>query len=288
MNDIIIPSTYNYIGVFLTFRCSLHCSYCINNYRSKVKEYTELSAKDWIRGLNRIKTSTDLPITLQGGEPFAHKGIYEIINGIDKHINIDILTNIQFPLDKFIANVDPKRLRRDAKYASIRVSFHIENMDLDDTIKRVTKLLKKGYSIGIWGVAYPKYGKLVEVAKSIALHNGIDFRIKEYLGYYEDRLRGTYKYPHALNGFPKRCMCKPSEMLIAPDGGIHRCHYELYTKAKPYTTILAKNAIIANTYSNCNTMGLCNPCDIKLKTNRYQIDGHCSVEIKEETRESSK
>ncbi|MBI5232727.1 MAG: radical SAM protein, partial [Deltaproteobacteria bacterium] len=40
---------------------------------------------------------------------------------------------------------------------------------------------------------------------------------------------------------------------------------------------------IEDIFRVCHVFGHCNPCDIKVKTNRFQQWGHTSVEIKEVT-----
>ncbi len=111
---------------------------------------------------------------------------------------------------------------------------------------------------------------------------GIDFSVKEFLGRHNDKLYGTYKYEGAVGGQKVReCMCKPSEMLIAPDGEVHVCHGNLYGDWDSWGHVLEDNFRCLEDYRKCGFYGLCNPCDIKTKTNRFQEYGHCSVEIKE-------
>jgi MoaA/NifB/PqqE/SkfB family radical SAM enzyme len=243
MNKIVIPESYNYIGVFLTFKCSLGCSYCINNFNSKPSYSQELTGEQWIKHLNRIESRPDLPITLQGGEPTVHKDFYKIVNGIKRELNIDILTNGLFSIDKFRKNIEPERLKRESKYASIRVSYHVERMSLDDTMHRVKTLMDHGYSVGIWAVDHPQDRAFVRVAKELCTKEGIDFRIKEFLGYYNNKLYGSYKYPTAMSNRARECYCRPSELLIGPNGDIHRCHYHLYRNSDSVGSITAFNGM---------------------------------------------
>ena len=97
MKDIVIPERYNYIGVFLTFACNLKCSFCINDFESPPRHLRKrhLTGEEWLRGLNRIISRPDLPLTLQGGEPTLHKDFARIVNGVRRDLNIDVLTNLQ-------------------------------------------------------------------------------------------------------------------------------------------------------------------------------------------------
>lgn len=285
MKSVILPQQYNYVGVFLTFACQLKCSYCINHFRAASPKYKQLSGKDWIRGLNRLELKDDLPISIQGGEPTLHPDFYEIINGIDSNKHIDILTNGMFDVEEFVKKIKPERLKRNSPYASIRFSYHQETMDLSTLIEKVLYLQERGYHVGVWPLDHPRDTKLIHIADSVMKEKGIDSRVKEFLGEYNGKMYGTYLYPKAVDGKRKKCLCKPSEMLIAPDGSIYRCHYELYNHVRAYAHILDAHVKPYDKPVSCETMGLCNPCDIKLKNDRFQVFGHCSVEIVEDKKE---
>ena len=74
-----------------------------------------MPAADWIRGLNRIETVEDRPITLTGGEPTLYKGLYVVLDGIDPMITVDLLTNGAFDVEEFMRKIPPGRMKRDAK-----------------------------------------------------------------------------------------------------------------------------------------------------------------------------
>ena len=137
-----LPQRYNYIACFLTLGCNLKCDYCINFYsRGNGFKKPVISGKKWSEMLNRLVSRDDLPLTLQGGEPSLHPDFIWIIKNINKSLNIDILTNLSFNIEHFIDNIDPRRLRRDAPYPSIRVSYHPPYMHLEEVINKVLKIL---------------------------------------------------------------------------------------------------------------------------------------------------
>lgn len=281
MKPIEMPYTYNYIGIFLTFACNLNCSYCINNFEQRLMKRKNISGRDWVNFLNRIESRPDLPITLQGGEPSLHPDFIYIINNLKPELNIDILTNLQFDIDGFIKEVDPQRLKREAPYASIRVSYHPETMDLADTIDRTLKMLQADFSIGIWGVLHPVSEKHIKEAQKKCKNLGIDFRVKEFLGEYKGRMYGTYKYPDACSKkFRKKVLCRATEFLVDPKGDIFRCHHDLYKGVNSIDILFNSDFEIQDIYRECDSFGFCNPCDVKLKTNRFQKYGHSSVDIK--------
>ena len=79
MNALVVPSTYQYIGVFLTLSCNLKCSYCINHMVGLKQGRKLLKAADWEKGLKRLQLAHDIPLTLQGGEPSIHIDFYSIL-----------------------------------------------------------------------------------------------------------------------------------------------------------------------------------------------------------------
>src|SRR5512145_537994 len=90
---IIVPAEYDYLGVYLTDACHLRCEYCITRHHGAQygrNRLPMLEPRQWIAGLNRLDLPADVPITLQGGEPFLYKGIWEILENV-RH-KMDILT----------------------------------------------------------------------------------------------------------------------------------------------------------------------------------------------------
>lgn len=279
MNEIIVPEHYNYIGVFLTLRCNLNCEYCINHF-NKLESVEELSTDSWVEGLSRIRTRQDLPITLQGGEPTIYPGFYKITHELwrrNKHM--DLLTNGTFDLREFCSEISPEVFRREAKYASLRFSYH-RKTNIQALTMKVWAMQNSGYEIGIWGLAHPEHCLINDEMEDICKWLNIDYRKKEYLGYHLGELWGTYKYTNAVGQKKtQKVQCRNSELLINPAGYIFRCHADLYAN-RNYIGHILDNEIKFPDFEECNNYGHCNPCDIKLKFNRFQETGHCAVEIK--------
>lgn len=286
MSKIFIPDSYNYIAVFLSLSCNLSCPYCINlneegSTRSKVSR-RHLGAKEWIEFLNSLEIGrNDLPVTLQGGEPTMHKEFYEIVNGVKDEIKLDLLTNFMFDVDEFIARIDPKKLKRDAKYAAIRVSYHPGQNEIDDLIEKHHKMRDAGFYVGLYSVVTPWNEAHIKEVQARCIAEGIDFRVKEYLGFDGDKWHGTYKYPEAISQkVEKYCECKTTELIVGPNGGVYRCHSDLYESRTSVSYVTDEGFEIEDIYRPCFVFGHCNPCDIKVKTNRFQEFGHTSVEIR--------
>ena len=279
--NIKIPDHYNYVAAFLTLACNLKCSYCINHLSGVAQKNGFLNGDQWISIINRLELPKNLPITLQGGEPTVHPHFYKIIKALRGAIPIDLLTNSQFDPTILTKHVSPERLKRDSKYASIRVTYHPETMNWNTLLEKTLWLKEKGYAICIYGIMHPRDQEEILRAQSIAINLGLDFRTKEFLGEYNGTLHGAYAYSGAvLNKTLSSCLCKTSELLIGTDGSVYRCHHDLYNKFNPQKSLLEDSFQIDDNFRPCDRFGNCNPCDIKIKNNRHQEWGHTSVEIR--------
>ena len=257
-----LPPEFNYIGVFLAFHCNLNCSYCINDpaqggdrkakFGSQVRE---MSPDQWAAALKRLKLGYDIPITLQGGEPTLYgrgRGLQAVLAQSDH--KFDLLTNLALPVDKLQQCIGDQadKLRRDAPYPSIRVSYHRDEMDrawardgrtgAEELVERCLKLRDLGFTVsddkaetdvGIYVVEHPENADTSELAAAAA--GNVYVEGKEFLGVHEGKLYGTYRYPFSINLIeagvaerPLACECRTTELLIDPLGFVWRCHSFVY------------------------------------------------------------
>ncbi|MBC8414071.1 MAG: radical SAM protein [Nitrospira sp.] len=286
LKPIQLKDDHNYVAFFLTLACNLRCHYCINLHDggsrySKAKR-KHMEVEDWIIAANRLTLREDLPLTLQGGEATLYKGFYRFVNEVKSEIKMDLLTNMMFDVDEFIKNVPLGRFTREAPYASIRVSYHPKQNEIHDLITKTFKLQDAGFRVGIYGIEHPSIIKHINEVKEKCLKLGIDFRTKEFLGEYEGGMHGHFKYDGSVNGeIRKHCECRTSEIIVDPAGYIYKCHSDLYNGRVPFAHILDEDFSVSSMdiFRPCDYYGNCNPCDVKVKTNRHQIFGHTSVEI---------
>jgi organic radical activating enzyme len=281
---------HNYVAFFLTLACNLRCPYCINQHNqglSRRKSQTRpLNGRQWLRAINRLSLRPDLPLTLQGGEPTLHKDFYLIAKEAKPEVKMDLLTNMAFDADEFIRRVPVERFTRTAPYAAIRASYHPGGNDISELIEKTRKMQDAGFRVGIYGILHPDKNlkaHILEVMEK-CLKMGIDFRTKEFLGNYKGTAYGTFKYRACVNAKKKKsCLCRSSELIADPAGFVYRCHADLYLGRAPVAHILdeAFSEKEMDKFRECSYYGDCNPCDVKVKTNRYQIFGHTSVQIKD-------
>lgn len=277
-----LPLEINYVELYYTFSCNLNCSYCINTHSELQRKRPILDNRILAAWLNNIDFR-DVSLTIGGGEPTIRKDFYELLDLLEPHIKIDLLTNLQFDEKEFIKRIHPNKFYSDiskSAYKSLRVSYHPSTMDPQKLIKKATCLQEAGFNIGVFGINHPlNMIANIEMAE-IARKSQIYFFIKDFLGEYKNVLFGFYKYAEGLNKVQKTCLCRTKELLISFDGKIYKCHRDLY--ASEYAIGTVQNSYQPEyTFRECNVFGNCNPCDIKLKANRFLQMGSCSVEIKQ-------
>ncbi len=301
MGKITLPKSYNYMSAFLTFRCNLNCSFCVNKassnnfYRDK---FNEISGEQWVRAINRIEAPKEIPMSLVGGEPSLHKDFIYIINNIKPELGIDIVTNLwwnKVKINNFIEKVSPERINNHSPFPSIRVSYHPEQMgEGEKLVENTSKLKKAGFDIGIECIMYPSPAQL-ESLERMALRckkEEISFRPKSFIGVYggKDNLDREFaithgnssRYPEAVSSEKNlECMCKTSNLLINPCGEVYKCQRDLLLSENPVGNLLNSSFQIEDIFRHCNKYGECHPCDVKVKTNNKEELGTTLVEIRD-------
>ena len=194
-----IPENINYCEIYLTLRCPLMCPYCINNYSGVKRNLKEWTGEKWVEQINKIDFK-DLPLTIGGGEPTYHPNFYFIINNLREDIKIDLLTNLQFDIKKFIKNISIHKFNKtiNPAYKSIRVSFHPAFMKAKSLINKVKILQDEGYSIGVFGISHPMNLEANVHMAEESRKAGVYFFIKDFLGTYKKHKFGFYQYPEAM------------------------------------------------------------------------------------------
>lgn len=284
-----LNGNWDYCSAFITLACSAGCGYCIQR-QDKFVQPPLMSASDWDKAFSRIPHDQSTPVTLTGGEPTTHPEFYDIINSCG--IPFDLLTNGTFCVDEFMDNTSPRNFRRlqsdmrsGAWNGSIRISFHA--WKAKDNPKYVHALLDCGFELSEMG--YPVMFTCPDVpedAEEIAQFEyecgriGVPFARKQLLGWYDGNLYGTYHYPEGVDGKRKNCECKTSELLIAPDGKVYRCHRDLYASEGSIGHILNEDFTHESVYRPCANYGQCSMCDVLEKKSRTGQAPRCSVEIR--------
>lgn len=285
---ITLPDDYDYVACYLTDFCFLNCSYCITDHNGtgftsgKDEKFYQLDVDSWVEAFRRIRFPNGVVPTLQGGEPFLYRKIWDLIER--SPVPVDILTALPpvVKRSKFEKLSSLVNLNRGAVYPNVRVSYHLGQNDIEDLARRVSEL-QDLISIGIYFVDYPGAPGEAEHAREVCEKHGVVFKTKEYLGFYDGKLYGTYKHPDAVVGHVTRpeVLCRNTVLIIAPSGDVYRCHSDLYHKRNNLKVgnITDADFAAADDYGVCNFYGLCSECDLKVKNNHFQQFGYTSVDI---------
>ena len=85
-----------YVNLVINSRCNLKCAYCFGNYSNR--QHPDWDLNDLKKLIDDLHDRGTKYILIQGGEPFLHNDLDEIINYIcKKNIVTAIVTNGQFP-----------------------------------------------------------------------------------------------------------------------------------------------------------------------------------------------
>ena len=283
-----VPADYDYVGVYLTDKCFLKCPYCLTSHHGAAfigrQGTAHLSAREWISGLNRLVLPKDVPISLQGGEPFLYAGIWEILENIDH--KVDIMTALPpfLTREHFLKLKTLAWNRRPAPYPTIRVSFHKGQNNFRELVERIAGL-NDILSIGLYYLTHPSISE-EETAemKRYAKAKGVELRAKDFLGLHQGKMYGELKYSGSVEG--KRAgstvFCRNTVVPIAPDGRIYLCHSDLYFDRadRALGHIFDDHFEFPEGHLPCSNFGLCSECDVKIKTNHFQQHGYTSVDIR--------
>ena len=143
------PST---VDIFLTRACNLKCSHCFSQGGRPLKN--ELSLKEWVSVFDQLGEMGALQVRLNGGEPFMHRRIYDILAHL-RHMRFRkvILTNGTMLNEKAIdalvnADVTPT-ISLDGPTARIHDDFRGVPGAFDRTLRALRLLSEKHVMYGI-------------------------------------------------------------------------------------------------------------------------------------------
>lgn len=125
------------IRCYLTLDCHANCSFCsagIPSISPERKGHT-LPSHVWVEGINRRSRHA----ILAGGEPFLYDELPELVNQIDPNIKLEIYSNIEQPVDRYLHIVDRRLV--------FLVSLHPSVTDLNEWAFRIDELVGAGNGI---------------------------------------------------------------------------------------------------------------------------------------------
>jgi len=210
-----------YYGVFLTFRCAFNCSFCVNRFHAEtLASYPEVAGREWIKFF-RLLDPGATPLVLQGGEPGRHRDFIEIVQELSSRYRVAIITSLGFDVRTFIGCVNPDWLNRDPARPAIRVSYHPEQADAEDIIRKAGILKEAGFRVSCFGFTNGTQSRRMLADRELCRSLGIHLELLPFLDWYQRRFYGG-EYGRDTAG-----------LLFAPDGSIYHSHHHLYNRLPP-------------------------------------------------------
>jgi sulfatase maturation enzyme AslB (radical SAM superfamily) len=213
----------------LTWRCQIHCPYCLLPHIKINRQCVEHTWQDWVVGLCE-NTPTGSVLDFAGGDPLLFPGLAHMLKALaDAGRRWAITTNALYT-----RAVDELILIHPDRCALVNVSDHPGNGtdEVDDNIERLRR-------------AFPLKVNSVQVMDA-----GHRRRIDDWIPYQSWR-EGT-----ELDGIKRRCNSGVYHWVVDPGGDVFRCNPHMATAQKPIgnlfeSKIVAPEPIICET--GCST-----------------------------------
>jgi organic radical activating enzyme len=247
----------DHLHIYLTLRCNFKCYFCVNRqYADRPhKGWIETNGATWLSYLNRLYDLHQL--YLQGGEPFLHSDIVEIINGLDG-FNVCIYTNLPHSqMDKI------RQIRPGSNNIIMLISYHplqdkrAVNEFVDDFRQIPAGILKHVHLIETPEVSYKLYARA----------------FRRYNVFLE---RQDVSLATEHNVIPKdkfqQVWCNSNMEVVSPDMRVYRCLGLMLRHCDDYTKHLADYNFEQAGFKPCDYYGLCGQCATAKEIRRIEYD----------------
>ena len=260
---------FDTIQLFITFRCSGNCPYCIQGPMER-NVYKEVNADKWIEFIKNHERGT--AFGLIGGEPTIYNGFKKIVENCSNEYLLTITTNLKSPLFHDFTSFLDWAVRYRVRW---NMSFHPSVLKVGDFINKVTMMRLNGLWVDQVAAVdcedMEKYHKeLCDANIGFWLQtdtsidsNGILHPTKEEYDAYgtgEARIKDYKKYMYMCDGVNKgiSVFCTTKKLLVNPEGEVFRCHRDIYSRENSLGNVF-DNSVVPNYL--CHNLGTCNPCD---------------------------
>ena len=231
-----------HLRIYPTLACNLRCAWCVNDQVEGGRRWTgQVSPAQWAEAINREGRH----VVLTGGEPFLYPGLAELINAVDRRLQIRVYTNLGLELAEQIHS-----LNREVRFY---VSWHPRpeadrKMFLRNTEAILESPLRALEVHAIEAVEdRDRLGRDVEFFQRQGLHVHLD----------EDQ-RG---FAGSRNTPARQAFCRRRIYLLGPDGRRYQCVSKLMRRADPMENILDGPLGQDLCFTLCPDHGRCAPCD---------------------------
>lgn len=94
------------LGLAITNRCNLRCTYCSHFSSPAETTHQDLPKEEWLTFFEELNRCAVMEVTLEGGEAFIRKDLKDIIEGVVKNrMRFDILSNGTLITDEMAAYI---------------------------------------------------------------------------------------------------------------------------------------------------------------------------------------
>ena len=247
-------------SVFLIYKCTTDCPYCIQNYSFK-NDRTDsplkgsLPPESWLL-LNDLPNKPE-NIFVTGGEPFLYKKIADVLAGLSGFKHVQVVTNLNIDPSKVVERLSTVTTHK----VVFECSFHEASIDFHTFLARATMIKNAGmlHSVRVVDVDHARTKKYI---KDFAL-NGIKVQALDQVGMKGDDV--VVLSNHEASNLVRKppVLCKTKLTLFAPNGDVYNCHTKLYwaDKAASFGNITT-GFNIPDHHLACSDYGFCQPCQI--------------------------
>ena len=199
-----------WLYIYPTWRCNLTCSYCQNLNATGIHNPVErqgLTPQQWVDHVNRIGRK----VCISGGDPLAYPHLAEVVNGIDRKLEVVICTNLA------TANV-VSVVSSFERPVTFDVTYHPSSGRAERLIKTITTLKAMGKFDGgtLHAIASGKNTlKFLWKAQQQFLDAGLQLKVN--LAFADLGLEGSNKKKR------ETVYCSKSNVNIGPDGKRYQC-----------------------------------------------------------------
>ena len=198
-----------WIYIYPTWRCNLTCSYCQNLHATGIHNPVEnraLTPQQWVDHVNRIGRK----VAISGGDPLAYPHLAEVVNGIDRKLEVVICTNLS------TSNV-VSVVQSFERPVTFDVTYHPSSGRAERLIKTVTTLQALGKFEGTFhAIASGKNTlKFLWKAQQEFLDAGLQLKLNAAFADISDE--GSRKQKR------ETVYCSKSNINIGPDGKRYQC-----------------------------------------------------------------
>ena len=233
----------NFLRIYPTLRCNLHCSYC-SNFRSDGSapcKFRELSPDDWLEIVRKCGRS----VIISGGEPTLFPGIEELLNGIPRELDVHVYTNLTFSPDLLIGKV-----KRNIYFLGSCHRSHIPFEKIRENADALASV--SGFSGHVHAVETDDNHEDIRRLKALFADFPWRFSVAK------DQRIQSEKVKHQVR---RHVLCRNRIILVGPDGVRYPCMTRMLEGTHQLENLQEQPLNEEFPQLECDNWGCCSYCD---------------------------